>query len=141
MRHKVTKLHKALGYAAAAGGLLAVSPLSAFAQAAGNINLGLPSGSKFSSVTTYTPTGFAQSAINFLLVAAGLVAFFWLLVGGVQWIMAGGDKEGTEKARKRITAALIGLAIVFSVFALVQILQGIFGVDLLNLQYNFNLSV
>jgi len=135
----VTKLHKALGYAAAIGGLLAVSPLSVLA-ATGGINLGLPSGSGFENVTGYTATGFVQSAINFLLVASGIIAFFWLLFGGVQWIMAGGDKEGTEKARKRITAALIGLAIVFSVFALVNILSAVFGVDLLNFQYNFTLN-
>jgi len=134
----VTKLHKTLGYAAALGGLLAVSPLSALAGSSQNINLGVPG--QFANVVNYTPTGFVQSAINILLVAAGLVAFFWLLVGGVQWIMAGGDKEGTEKARKRITAALIGLAIVFSVFALVKILEQVFGVSLMNFQLNVDLT-
>ncbi len=134
----MTKLHKALGYAAAVGGLLAVSPLSALAAFQGNINLNVPG--QFQPVTGYTPSGFVQGAINILLVAAGLVAFFWLLVGGVQWITAGGDKEGTEKARKRITAALIGLAIVFSVFALVKILEQVFGVNLLNFQLNVDLN-
>lgn len=137
MRHKVTKFQKTLGYAAAVGGLLAVSPLSALAVT-NQINLGVPG--QFSNVVNYTPTGFVQSAINILLVAAGLVAFFWLLVGGVQWIMAGGDKEGTEKARKRITAALIGLAIVFSVFALVKILEQVFGVSLMNFNLNVDLT-
>jgi len=133
----VTKLQKTLGYAAALGGLLAVSPLSAMATSQ-NIDLGVPG--QFANVVNYTPTGFVQSAINILLVAAGLVAFFWLLIGGVQWIMAGGDKEGTEKARKRITAALIGLAIVFSVFALVKILEQVFGVSLMNFQLNVDLT-
>lgn len=134
----MNKLQKTLGYAAAIGGLLAVSPLSALAVYNGNINLVVPG--QFNAVTGYTPGGFVQGAINILLVAAGLIAFIWLLVGGIQWIMAGGDKEGTEKARKRITAALIGLAIVFSVFALLRILEQVFGVNLMNFQLNVNLN-
>jgi len=70
-------------------------------------------------------------AVNAILITAGLVAFFFLLFGGVQWILAGGDKEGTEKARKRITAALIGLAIVFSAYALAFLVEAIFKISIL----------
>lgn len=72
--------------------------------------------------------------IGAIFVVAGLFSFIYLLWGGVQWILAGGDKEGTEKARKRITAALIGLAIVFSAYALVLLVQTIFGVSILTLK-------
>ncbi|OGC97661.1 hypothetical protein A2634_02990 [Candidatus Amesbacteria bacterium RIFCSPHIGHO2_01_FULL_48_32] len=134
-------LKKIAAATAALGGLAAVSPLSALAQVNTNINLGLPAGSSFTNITGYTPTGFIQSMINLLLVGAGLIAFFWLLYGGVQWILAGGDKEATEKARKRITAALIGLVIVFSVFAFTLLLGQFFGVDLLNFTVTTNLNV
>ncbi|TSC87974.1 MAG: Uncharacterized protein G01um101416_289 [Microgenomates group bacterium Gr01-1014_16] len=132
----MTKLHKTLGYAAAFGSLLAVSPLSALAQGVQDINLALPGGSSFSNVVTWNATRIVQALINIILVTVGLIAFFWLLIGGVQWIMAGGDKEGTEKARKRITAALIGLVIVFSVFAFTQILSAFFGINLLFFSIN-----
>jgi hypothetical protein len=71
-----------------------------------------------------------------MLGIAGVISFIFLLWGGLQWIMAGGDKEGTEKARKKITAALIGLAIVFSAYALLYILRALFNIDLIqvNLQ-------
>ena len=36
-----------------------------------------------------------------------------LLWGGIGYITAGGDKEATQNASKRISAALIGLAIAF----------------------------
>lgn len=134
---QVTKFQKALAYGTALGSVLAVSPLSALGYN-GNVTLNVPG--QFTNVATFTLAGFIQSAINILLVLVGLVAFFWLLIGGVQWIMAGGDKEGTEKARKRITSALIGLVIVFSVFAFVKILSAIFGVDLLNFNVNVNLN-
>ena len=137
----VKSLKKVVAYGSALAGLATVSPLSALAQVNETINLGLPAGSSFSNITGYTATGFVQSMINLLLIGAGLVAFFWLLYGGVQWILAGGDKEGTEKARKRITAALIGLVIVFSVFAFTLLLSNFFGVDLLNFQVTTNLNV
>ena len=128
-------LKKVVAYGSALAGLAAVAPFSALAQIS-NVSLGLPSGSSFANVNSYTPTGLVQALINITLVGAGLIAFFWLLYGGVQWILAGGDKEGTEKARKRITAALIGLVIVFSVFAFTTILSAFFGVNLLYFEFN-----
>ena len=131
----MTKTNKLIATAGAVATVLAFSPMSVLATTVTNIDLGLNGGS-FVNIVNYTPTRVVQAVINILLVVVGLVAFFWLLLGGVQWIMAGGDKEGTEKARKRITAALIGLAIVFSVFAFVQILSAFFGVNLLNFSIN-----
>ncbi len=67
-----------------------------------------------------------------LIFIAGIVAsFIFLLIGSVQWITAGGDKEGIEKARKKITGAIVGLAISFSVFAVLRLVFVIFHVDLL----------
>jgi hypothetical protein len=85
--------------------------------------------SKFQGITRLTPSLYVKAALNTLLGLAGIIAFFFLLWGGISWIIAGGDKEGTDKARKRITSALIGLAIVFSAYALIFIIQALFGVD------------
>jgi hypothetical protein len=109
---------------------LAVTPVTVFAQ--NTVDLNLPSNSAFASVAAWTPTRLVGALINLVLVLAGLVAFFYLLLGGLQWILAGGDKEGTEKARKRITAALIGLVIVFSAYAIIILASNFLGVQLLN---------
>jgi hypothetical protein len=85
----------------------------------------------FQTLSNFTPSMFLSTLINIMLGAAGVVSFIVLLWGGLQWILAGGDKEGTEKARKKITAALIGLAIVFSAYALIYILRVLFGVDVI----------
>jgi len=58
--------------------------------------------------------------------------FFMLVIGGIQWIMSGGDKAKTEEARNRITAALIGLIIVFAAWLIIILVQNVFGVSLLN---------
>ncbi len=125
---------KILATGAAVVSALAVTPASVLAQ--GNVNIGLPSTSQFVSVSAWTPTRLVGAIINLVLVIAGLVAFFFLLLGGLQWILAGGDKEGTEKARKRITAALIGLVVVFSAYAIIVLAGNFLGVNLLS----FNIS-
>jgi hypothetical protein len=59
------------------------------------------------------------------------VAFFGFLVwGGVDWLVSGGDKAKVESAQKRISAALVGLAIVASSYAIYIIVLDFFGINL-----------
>ena len=125
----LNKLQKAISYGSALVTVLAINPAGIFAQGTDTVNI--TSGVTFNTIKDLRPSGFVSTAINLLLGAAGIIAFFFLLIGGVQWILAGGDKEGTEKARKRITNALIGLAIVFSAYALIFIIKALFGIDVL----------
>ena len=84
------------------------------------------------------PPGFVFGDIGVLIknfVAVGLtisalLVFVYLVWGGIQWITSGGDKAGVEAARNRITAALIGLAIVAAAWALIQIIQQFFGIKI-----------
>ncbi len=122
------KLQKALSYGSAIATVLAVSPTMVLAE---DINL-QDIDPQFSNVSQITPQRLLTFMINGLLIVAGLAAFFYLLIGGVQWVLAGGDKEGTEKARKRITNALIGLAIVFSAYALAFLIETIFKIKILS---------
>jgi hypothetical protein len=88
----------------------------------------------FRPLETYTPSEFLSTLLNLMLGIAGVASFVFLLWGGLQWILAGGDKEGTEKARKRIVSAMVGLAIVFSSYAMLFIIRTLFNVDLI--QFN-----
>lgn len=71
--------------------------------------------------------------LKLILLVAGVVFFFILVVGGVKWIMSGGDKAHTEGARNQITAALVGLVIVFSAWAVAELLRVFFNVNILQL--------
>ena len=73
---------------------------------------------------------FLTNFITLALGAAGIIFFFMLLWGGIEYITAGGDKERTQSASKRLTAALIGLAIVFSIFAIIYLVETLFGVSI-----------
>ncbi|MEK7112404.1 MAG: hypothetical protein AAB875_03680, partial [Patescibacteria group bacterium] len=68
-----------------------------------------------------------------ILVIAALVFFFILVIGGIRWIASGGDKAHTEAARSQITAALVGLVIVFAAWAIVQLINTFFGIDIFKL--------
>ena len=72
-----------------------------------------------------------SGTIGLALVAAALAAFFYLIMGGIQWITSGGDKAGTEGARNKITAAFIGLAIVFTAWAIMKLLETFLGICIL----------
>lgn len=61
--------------------------------------------------------------IRLFFIVAGLIALFYLLLGALAWITSGGNKESVDKAREKITAALIGLIVIFVVLAIVAVLE------------------
>lgn len=77
------------------------------------------------------------SLIKLLLVIAALIFFFMLVIGGIKWIASGGDKGQTEGARNQITAALVGLVIVFAAWAIVGLINAFFNIDIFNLNVDF----
>lgn len=71
-----------------------------------------------------------SSFVGVALLASALLVFGFLILGGIQWITSGGDKGKTESARNKITAAIVGLAIVASSYALMQIIAYFFGIKI-----------
>lgn len=69
-----------------------------------------------------------RSGISLALIAAAILTFGFLVWGGLQWIMSGGDKAKYEEARNKITAALIGLAIVALAWLLIKLVAYFFGI-------------
>ncbi|MBI4059095.1 hypothetical protein HY404_02520 [Candidatus Microgenomates bacterium] len=69
--------------------------------------------------------------ITVTLVIAAIIFIFMMLLGGISWMTAGGDKQKVESARGHLTSALIGLFIVFTVFALATLLEGLFDINIL----------
>ena len=86
----------------------------------------------FANLNEITVGGVVSFLVAMVMIIAGVIFFFMLVIGGIKWIMSGGDKGKTEEARNQITAALIGLIIVFAAWAIIILIQQIFGVNLLN---------
>lgn len=91
------------------------------------------SDANFSRLNTLTLPDIVSGLIKGILVVAAVVFFFILVIGGIKWIASGGDKGATEAARNQITAALVGLIIVFAAWAIVALIQTFFGVNIFNL--------
>lgn len=67
-------------------------------------------------------------------IVAVLIALGFLIWGGIKWITSGGDKGGVEAARNQIIAAVIGLIIVFLAFFILNLVLGLFGLSIFNLE-------
>lgn len=87
----------------------------------------------FGSLTSLTLPNIISGLIRGVLVVAAIIFFFILVIGGIKWIASGGDKAATEGARNQITAALVGLVIVFAAWAIVALIQTFFGVNIFQL--------
>jgi hypothetical protein len=66
-----------------------------------------------------------------------LFFFFNLIIGGVMYINSGGDKAQVEAAKQKLSHALIGIVVLFGVFAILNLVSQFLGTNLLFL----NLSV
>lgn len=97
-----------------------------------DINLGVPQGSGFENIQNLTFADIVSYGIQLVLIVAALLFFFLLVLGGIRWITSGGDKGQTEAARNQITAALVGLVIVFAAWAIVQLVETFFGISILS---------
>ena len=73
-----------------------------------------------------------SAGIQVSMIIAAILTFAFLVWGGIQWILSGGDKTQTQAARDRITMALVGLAIVAGAWALMKVIGYFFGVDVFN---------
>lgn len=71
---------------------------------------------------------YVSQIVGVFLSIAAIAAFIYLVLAGIQWITAGGDKNKLEEAKNRITGAIIGLVIVavsWAVFVLIDSFLGI----------------
>jgi|SRR3989339_640458 len=79
----------------------------------------------------YTCVGkLVSSLISTAFIVSGIAFFMFLVWGGMDWIMSGGDKGKIELAQKRITNAIVGLAIVATSYAVFKLVIYFFGLDL-----------
>lgn len=88
---------------------------------------------EFSNLVNYSVPGIIQTLLRLILVIAAVVSFIFLVIGGIKWITSGGEKEQTAKAQGTITAALIGLVIVFAAWAIIRLLETFFSISIFTL--------
>jgi hypothetical protein len=74
-----------------------------------------------------------SNIVGVIVIIAFLMAFMYLLTGGLSWLTSGGDKTRLESARNKITHAVIGLIIIAAVWAIMNIVGPFLGINFPNL--------
>lgn len=69
------------------------------------------------------------------LMLGALAVLLYMFLGAINWITAGGDPGKIEKAQQRIIQALVGLAVLFSVVAVLVFIGPVFGINFLQIQF------
>lgn len=70
-----------------------------------------------------------SSIVGVALTLVGIGTLVMLLVGGFQFISAGGDKETAQKAQKTLTFAIGGLILTLSAWIIMNLLGNFLGLD------------
>ena len=78
-----------------------------------------------------------SAVVGILLLVSAVLAFLYLIMGGIQWITSGGDKTGMEAARNKITHAIVGLIIVGAAWAIMILVQNFLGVQIIGGRLDF----
>ena len=66
--------------------------------------------------------------INWLFIAAGVLAVIYVLWSGIQYITSQGDPARVSGAKQRLLYAIIGLVVVIGSYIIVNTVLGILGV-------------
>lgn len=82
---------------------------------------------------------FASTILGTLTLIAGLAFAIYFVLGAIKWITSGGDPAKVQSARDRITSAIIGMAVLFSVVAVSALVDNVFGTNILNLNIARNI--
>jgi len=74
-----------------------------------------------------------SALLPYIYVLAGLILFVYLIIGGFGLLTSAGDPKAVESAKGKITSAIIGFIIIFISYWLVQILEIVFGIEILGI--------
>ena len=69
-----------------------------------------------------------QRILNVTVRLAGIAAFIMLIVGGFQYLTAGGDPKKTQAAGSTITYAIFGLAIIIAAWFILLFIEKFTGI-------------
>lgn len=75
--------------------------------------------------------GIFGNVLKGVLALVGLLSFLFIIKGGLNYTMAGGDMKAIDAARKTLTWAVIGLGFAIAAFAAMKLLSDTFGANIL----------
>ncbi len=77
-------------------------------------------------VTVSEVLGYIEQLARILITISLVLAVIFIIWGGIQYMVAGGEEKATAAAKKRIWNGIIGAAVVLGVGVILQTVAGIF---------------
>lgn len=77
-----------------------------------------------------------SGSIHLIFMISSFLAFVYMIGGGLRWIISGGDKAKIEGARDQIIAAVVGLLVLASAWAIINFTLQLLGIE--SLEYLLN---
>jgi hypothetical protein len=71
---------------------------------------------------------FIPNAIKILMFAIGTISIIMVLVGGLRYVLSGGNPQATKQAKDTILYAVIGLIVALLATAIITFVTGRFGI-------------
>ena len=65
-------------------------------------------------------TGVFKQVTNTILYIVGIIAVIMLIIGGIRYVISGGDSKKVTDAKNTVLYAIIGLVVAFLAFAIVN---------------------
>lgn len=75
---------------------------------------------------------FVSNVFSAIIIVAGIATFIYMIYGGIEWVMSGGEKDKLNDAKAKITQAIVGLAVVASAWAIFKLVDYFFGIGIAN---------
>ena len=72
-----------------------------------------------------------STIIGVMTIIGGLIFMAQIISAGLAWLASGGEKQALQNAQKKLTHAVVGLAIVILAYTIIGAVGQIFGLDIL----------
>jgi len=82
------------------------------------------------------PSKFSETVANvftILITIAAIAATFFIIRGGLDYVMSGGDASKVKTAQATLQYAVLGLVVAIAAFAILQLIKGALGIGQLEL--------
>ncbi|MBI2011481.1 hypothetical protein HYS91_01800 [Candidatus Daviesbacteria bacterium] len=87
-------------------------------------------------IPSYTPIGdIIGNIIAIIIMVGGLTLLGMLVWGAFEWLTSGGEKEKIMSARARIIYATIGIVVLAIAALLANLIAGVAGINIFDLQF------
>ena len=78
------------------------------------------------ATSLFGPAGTFQTITNVLLFVVGAVSVIMLIIGGIRYVVSGGDSTAVQGAKNTILYAIVGIVICLLAYAIVSFVIGSF---------------